>query len=849
MKAFLSHSSEDKDLVSAVYTALEPQCVWLDRVEIEWGDEFLERIEEGIKSATDFVLFWSKSSAQSGWVRLELNMAFILALKAKAIRLKVVVLDHTELPLRLQPYQYLSVISSENPVDDIVSALRSALSQPITAVRHKFVNRNSELERIEELINNPEIKLIFLHGFQGIGKASLANEAFRRFFEGAHVTDLAVGIGTGSVELALQLHHKAYGTIFPESTEAEALASLEHSLRAIIDRGQFILLRDCQHWFDYEGQPEEPLTTVLRLSRSLRDTVRRPLFLTATRRPRIPVDFATHIATIHVPGLPDNHVSALIGLWYELSQGKSLDVRSAGKVAPEIHGHPVAAKLAANLVAQYGVEHLLSYPKELVALRRDLARTLIRDLSLTADTTKLMETLSIIRTPVPQSVLVEALSIDDEVFQDAVAQATTAGLAESGDTGHLTVHPLIDDYFWRSHLNRDDYKQKAQTVAARVHQHLRSLPTESEDFITLLPAVFRLYALAGMLEEAYEVRRDLRGEVANAAIIHYNRRNFDLAEMFIRQVLDDDSHNWKMRQYLARIYIRKQRWEAADKLIDGLLNDRPFDIVSRHLHGWRMLRAQDHEGALRIFSEVLSRRSDHVASLRDSAECLYRIGRPGEALEFLGRAKKIESNNPYILELEARIFEEQGNYSEALVAARMAVTRDPARWALRHRLARILNALGHRREAIPEAREAVRLDPAQFLPRSTLVSLLLDDGSLDEAALNLNELEPHVAEQRERNICQHLRAQLLYKKAEFEQAIVLVEGQIGRRANLAASYGLLAEIRLTQYSIAEDKSLALSKLYLQQAAMAIEKCKEQADHRHDIVLRLRERLDALEGRR
>lgn len=56
MKAFLSHSSIDKAIVSAVYDALEPECVWLDKAEIEWGDEFLDKIEDGIKSATDFVL-------------------------------------------------------------------------------------------------------------------------------------------------------------------------------------------------------------------------------------------------------------------------------------------------------------------------------------------------------------------------------------------------------------------------------------------------------------------------------------------------------------------------------------------------------------------------------------------------------------------------------------------------------------------------------------------------------------------------------------------------------------------------------------------------------------------------
>jgi hypothetical protein len=105
MRAFLSHSSLDKAIVIDVQKGLEAESTWLDRAEIEWGEMFLERIAEGVASATDFVLFWSKNASKSEWVRLEVNMAFLQALRRKAIRLRVVALDDTPLPLYLEPYQ------------------------------------------------------------------------------------------------------------------------------------------------------------------------------------------------------------------------------------------------------------------------------------------------------------------------------------------------------------------------------------------------------------------------------------------------------------------------------------------------------------------------------------------------------------------------------------------------------------------------------------------------------------------------------------------------------------------------------------------------------------------------
>src|SRR5262245_35035485 len=144
MRAFLSHSSADKDIVVGVQKALEPESTWLDRAEIEWGDLFLEKIADGITSATDFVLFWSEAASKSEWVRLEINMAFIQALRRKAIRLRVVALDKTALPLYLQPFQVFSVVGSASPVSEILQKLKPLLKEPLRSVRSRFVNRHDE---------------------------------------------------------------------------------------------------------------------------------------------------------------------------------------------------------------------------------------------------------------------------------------------------------------------------------------------------------------------------------------------------------------------------------------------------------------------------------------------------------------------------------------------------------------------------------------------------------------------------------------------------------------------------------------------------------------------------------
>ena len=845
ISAFLSHSSADKFIVTAVHDALLPGSTWLDRAEVEWGDRFIERIEAGIQSASDFVLFWSEESSRSAWVRHETHMALILKLQQCAIRIKIVKLDDTDLPLHLKPFQFLSVVGSDSAVNDIVSALRPALSQPTQGARHRFLNRNDELGRIEVLINDSETRLILLHGFKGVGKAATVAEALRRFYEGASSVELTIRPGTGIAEVALQLYQEAFGTVLPESTNLEALAAIETSLTTIIERGQFIVVKDCQHWFRDDGHLDEPLPTFIRHVSSLSETSGKPVFLTSTWRPRVSSELVGKLSNVHLSGLARSHMASLVALWYEIIEGQQLEANQAARVASELHGHPIAAKLAANLIAQHGVDRMLEYPAELVALRRDLAKTLILDLNLSSDATLLMETLAIISVPLPSTILARTLQMDDSRFHRAVDEATRAGIAEAKESpSQLGLHPLLSDYFWRSHLDHDDYTKRAHQVVAVVHDYMEEVSADTSRLVKLLPAVCRLYALAGEADRAQTVRRGLTGELSQAAITHYNRRKYNLAKEIIALVLEADPEHWRMRMYLARIHIRNGHWDEADRLISQLSGERPRNQGVQHLRGWRHLRHGSYEEALSSFSRVLARNDRHGASFRDSAYCLYRLGRPQEALELLHQAKYIELDNPFTLDLEARIYEEMGKFDDALAAARTAVVRNHLNWALHHRLSRILTALGKRDEALKEAREAVALDPAQFVALSNLMSLLIDDDLVEEASDSQMKLTTLAVGQREGDICEHIRARIALRKGALHEALELVQRQIAHGRNLAASYGLLGRIRLVQAEQTVYGS-ATGKLYLAQAEEAISRCEKQADHDREAVGSLKSRLMSL----
>ncbi len=498
MRAFLSHSSVDKTIVIGVHKGLEAESTWLDRAEIEWGEMFLEKIAEGITSATDFVLFWSKNASKSEWVRLEVNMAFLQALRRKAIRLRVVVLDDTPLPLYLEPYQVFSVVGSTSPISDILQKLKALLKEAPRSVRSRFVNRHDETAKIEAAVDDPEFRAVCAFGFTGVGKSSMIQEALQRIFEGASVVRIDVSEGTGFVELALALSASVLREILPEGLSQEQLdQKIRLSVETIVKSEQLLVLSNVQHWLDEDSQPQGPLSSLLAIVSDLPALSSRPIFMTSTRRPKLDVAIQDRVMQFQVRGLKDEHVAALVRNWYFAIYDKELSVEDSSRIAPKLYGHPVAARLVAGLLGNHSVDFLEKYPEELVALRRDLARVLLQDLKLTTAAEKLMETLALAGIGLPASVLVAAGSSDTE-FQQAIAQCANAGLITADRV--IETHPLFHDFFWHR-LHRSDYRQRSLDLAEALRLHIDGMDKTAPEFATLLPVIYRSYALGAKSEK------------------------------------------------------------------------------------------------------------------------------------------------------------------------------------------------------------------------------------------------------------------------------------------------------------------------------------------------------------
>ena len=844
MRIFLSHSSNDSPLVKQVHDCLGSGIAWLDYAEIEWGDLFLTKISEALSEATDFMLFWSANSAKSRWVEFELNTAFIRMMNEEGITLRIVRLDTTDLPLHLRAYQYLDVSTSPDPVKQIVDAVHSLPNANRAIQRNRFVNRADELSRLETAIDAPGTFLVVVGGFAGIGKSSLATEGLRRFYRNPDIVHIDVRAGTGLTELALYLSGMVRADTLPEGlSTGELQLELRLSMEEIIRTGRFLALSNIQHWLDEDANPVEPLSTLLDIFASIPGYRRSPCLMTSTRRIAAQAIRQPGIATIWLEGLPEEHIVSLVRLWYELDAGQELEPDEASLVAQQVHGHPIAAQLAASLASQYGVDYLRQNTWEYVSLRRDLAKQMLLGMTLRPSTLSLMKALAAADDALPAVVLSRVLDADNAEFHRAVSQATSAGLVTTRRRG-LRIHPLIAEHFGNI-LHREDYRHLLLPLARAAHDYAMTLNIGSADFSLFVPVVFRLYASAGDLETARSLRRDLHGELEAAAVFHYNRRNYDLAWDYVQLALDAVPSSWRMMLYKARILIRREEWDEADEALNELLRVRPHSRSALHAKGWRLQRQGQFSEALKVFARVITQR-DHVASLRDAAACLHALSRDDEALEFLSRAKSIDIDDPYVLDLEAQILEDKGSLESAYESAYLAMLRDPVNWAFHHRLGRIRVRQRRHEEGIVHLERAVEVDPNQFTPLHALIAAMLDSSRADDAEGALRTLEGKTVNARDRALVEHLKARVLIVRGKLEEGAKILEEEIRRNRNLLPNLGLYAEAKVSEFDRDRSEFPTRAGVALERANSAVKRGLRQ-EPGNDILAELQMKIRARLG--
>jgi len=187
MKVFLSHSTKDKQFVQTLAAELKAEKIepWLCEVDIEFGQNFVAKIEEGLRDADLTVLFWSPEAARSDWTQLEWTSVSAREISESRTRLGVVLLRDCAMPELLRVKHRIDARTDPEKArhETVAWIKRLRDMRRLAETRapgvflppppHDFVGRAEALEMLYAALKE-EVGNALLYGEPGCGKSTLA---------------------------------------------------------------------------------------------------------------------------------------------------------------------------------------------------------------------------------------------------------------------------------------------------------------------------------------------------------------------------------------------------------------------------------------------------------------------------------------------------------------------------------------------------------------------------------------------------------------------------------------------------------------------------------------------------
>ncbi len=696
MKAFLSHTGKDKDLVRLVQQKLTNDNSWFDAVDIENGERIPDKISEGLRIATHFILFWSDAASKAPWVLAELNAAFVQTMKGKC-KFMIFNLDGTQLPELLQPYKYdlIDKTNLEMAANYIASEILSlsGVDLKISA----FVNRNKEIEDIEDAVRE-NYKLIILHGILGIGKASLAEKALLWLFPNIATNRIVIDLEKipGLAELAIEFSYKLNKQLInANKTIDEQKNNIRYYLEYITDNKMLIMFKDVKKWLNEDGTLNGNLAFIFDII-VMTELFDYPVIVTSSRFIDLPNNYINLAKQFAIKGMSDQHISQI--LKNNFPKSFVSDDKKNMEFSKHLYGYPLGAKLGAYSISNHGYNYYLEQEFKIQDLKVGIAKNLISYSNLS---TKCQEYLQINALAKSRLRNEEYSKIFPELgnIADLADEAFFSGMVKINDDGCYILEPLVLDFFYDqafSSEKRNHYTQKLEEYLLS-----KTLSPQSPDYMRLITVAIHMLILNNNFEKAVSLRSELTETIKESMWDQYNSGDYDNAYITACGLIENVSNNYDALYVKSLCLTRFDQYEEAQELLDSLLKvDKNNSARYYYALGRIEKRKGSYNQAIELFSIACKKRNKYLSPYREIAECYLFLDSIDDAKNAIQKAKDIDSSNIFVMLIEARIHQKENNYRSALQLLSNCSANEPQNAQISFRYGRIYDQMGDIDKAI-----------------------------------------------------------------------------------------------------------------------------------------------------
>lgn len=267
---------------------------------------------------------------------------------------------------------------------------------------------------------------------------------------------------------------------------------------------------------------------------------------------------------VRIGPLKDNYILSLLQKWIKIADpGKELPKReSLQEVASELHGYPIAARLASYVIVKYSLDEVLSDISHFKGVRIDVAKQLLgRSRSkLTPLQMRLLEVLTISDIGLSQYDLSILLKEDIAEIRNAINELFS-DMFLIVERNKLQILPLMKDFFWNRVLEQKSWKDSSKKLANYAQLYLAACERDSEDFVHYSTIAFRLFALTDEFKKAESLAYYFRGELREACIRLYHAKEYKLSLKYANMWLEVSPKDKQIKWYKARCQTRLESYK------------------------------------------------------------------------------------------------------------------------------------------------------------------------------------------------------------------------------------------------------------------------------------------------
>ncbi len=782
---FLSYSSADEGFVTRVASRLGRGKVLFDKFSFQPGEDFRESIRQGLDDSSQLVLFASRDSLLSSWVKFELDEAEMRRVAGKMRRITAMIIDKRSTVADLPQWMNRALIRHvENPETAARIISRWQLEELHSTQRKIFLGREKDLTSLEGILvplgRRDTPKVLLVHGLQGVGRFTLGTHAAKNILsldvgpeielqDGDTIDALFLRLLDQIAPVYLKAEFEKTIAWFGGASPEDRYKEIARLIDVAGNINEAVFIREQGIFFDDNGELTEDAKGIFR---ALTPFSKAFVVLVQRRRPRIDVIQSIKNAAVHrVDPLSKEATTRLLTL--ELQQvGLDLTKEQIDKLAQHVNGYPPAVKFAVTLVLEYGVDAILSDTRTLNNLLEGTFTPILRRLNLGQKESEVLKLLNR-STGLPLPAISNILNRPEVDIAGTVMHLVDLNLLVLSADNYTLSAPLriaVDRVFGA--LTNEEYERVAKSLSALYWNDDELLPplaivdatiealarTDSPDLKKFSTVLLPSQLLKAGWKTYYDAWRSDKERawatsVKLADAVLKSTRNPDL----IQDALSLKCH----------AHIRRNEWRLAEGVINQLRAKGLRDQF--YLHGFLEWKRGNFKEAIAAFDAAMRAGINNRSVLRNLAHSHFMEGHLEEASELITKVNQRFPGDKFAIDLAAQIAINQHDYqtAEMLIQALSDVDREDR---VSHRKAALLASQGHWTLAKEKALIACNVANPSFEAQSLLASILIELADT-EAQRKIEELRPGL-NSRHGDVKNSLAAKLHIRRRKWAEAEV-----------------------------------------------------------------------------